>query len=356
MAQFRNLVSHHELKRRLASDPRPRTTLSFYRYTPLGEVAVLRDTMYGALSHLEVLGRIYLATEGINAQVSVPSAKLNALQSYLESIPGLSGMRLNVAVQDNGRSFWVLKVKVRSKIVADGIEDPDFSMQQTGQRLEAAEFNAMCAREDAVVVDMRNYYEYEVGHFEGAREVSSDTFREQLPMAVKQLAADKQKQIVLYCTGGIRCEKAGAYLLHHGFANVYHLDGGIIEYLRQVKQDGLENKFRGTNIVFDDRLGERIGNDVISQCHQCRAASDSHRNCAYDACHLLFIQCEACNHAFEGCCGLHCQQALHAANELAAGTFTDLAARAEGAVLPFNNSRQRMRARFFDVREKQRPT
>ena len=182
---------------------------------------------------------------------------------------------------------------MRDKIVADGIEDPAFNMNQKGKYVDAQSMNALLENPSTVVVDMRNHYEYEVGHFTNAIEIPSDTFREQLPMSAEMLENKKDKNIIMYCTGGIRCEKASAYLLHKGVKNVYHLEGGIIYYAQQVKDKNLQSKFIGKNFVFDDRLGERITDDVIARCHQCGKPADTHTNCKNDACHLLFIQCDA---------------------------------------------------------------
>jgi len=115
----------------------------------------------------------------------------------------------------------------------------------------------------------------------------------------------------MYCTGGIRCEKASAYMLHKGFKNVFHLEGGIIHYANQVKEKGLSNKFHGKNFVFDQRLGERITDEIIAHCHQCGKPADTHVNCVNDACHLLFIQCDECREKYEGCCSRECQDVTH---------------------------------------------
>jgi UPF0176 protein len=119
----------------------------------------------------------------------------------------------------------------------------------------------------------------------------------------------------MYCTGGIRCEKASAYMLHKGYKNVYHLEGGIIHYTNQVREQNLENRFIGKNFVFDDRLGERITEDVIANCHQCGAQCDTHVNCANNACHLLFIQCDSCREKMEGCCTQDCKDFIHLPEE-----------------------------------------
>lgn len=311
MAFLHNRISQKELKQLLYQEAEPRKTISFYKYFPINEPSVFRDELFKALADLKVFGRIYVATEGINAQVSVPHSKFESFKSYLNSIPPLTGVRLNIAVDDDGRSFWVLKIKVREKIVADGINDATFSMENKGRYVNADQFNQLTTDPDTIVVDMRNHYEYEVGHFEKAIEVPSDTFREQLPMAADMLKEAKNKNIIMYCTGGIRCEKASAFMLHKGFSNVFHLEGGIINYANEVTEQGMQNKFRGKNFVFDNRLGERITDEIIATCHQCGTPADTHVNCANEGCHLLFIQCDNCKQKFEGCCSNECLDFIH---------------------------------------------
>ena len=124
---------------------------------------------------------------------------------------------------------------------------------------------------------------------------------------VDLLKDQKDKNIVMYCTGGIRCEKASAWMKHNGFENVFQLNGGIIEYARQVQEQGLQNKFKGKNFVFDRRLGEKISHEVIAKCHQCGKPADTHTNCKNEGCHLLFIQCDACVEKMNGCCCDECK-------------------------------------------------
>ncbi|MBK7560757.1 MAG: rhodanese-related sulfurtransferase [Chitinophagaceae bacterium] len=315
MAQLHNRISRRELKELILKDPTPRITISFYCYFKIEDPKLFRDELYKQLKELGVMGRIYLAQEGINAQISLPKAGLDDFKKYLYAIEPLNGIRLNSAVDDDGKSFYVLDVKVRNKIVADGISDPGFDMANRGKYVNAEKFNELTNDPDTVIIDMRNHYEYEVGHFEKAVEVPSDTFREQLPMAVDMMKADKEKNIIMYCTGGIRCEKASAFMLHNGFKNVFHLEGGIIHYVNQAKEKGLVNKFHGKNFVFDQRLGERITEEIISQCHQCGKAADTHVNCVNDACHLLFIQCDACKTKMEGTCSSECFDFIHLSPE-----------------------------------------
>ncbi|MBO9617977.1 MAG: rhodanese-related sulfurtransferase [Niabella sp.] len=306
-----NRISRKELKERILNDPTPRTTISFYRYFKVAEAEALRNELYRSFEKIGVLGRIYIAAEGINAQISVPTDNLQQLKDVLAAVRGLNELRLNIAVDDDGKSFYVLDIKVREKIVADGINDPGFDMSNNGKYVNAEQFNDLTNDSDTIVIDMRNHYEYEVGHFENAIEIPSDTFRDQLPMAVGMMQEHIDKNIIMYCTGGIRCEKASAYLLHKGFRNVYHLEGGIINYVRQIKEQGIENKFRGKNFVFDQRLGERVTDEIIAHCHQCGKPADTHVNCINDACHLLFIQCEECQKTYDRCCSEECRDFIH---------------------------------------------
>ena len=346
MAILHNRVSQKELKQRLFQETEFRKTISFYHYFPIDDPKQFRDTLYQHLNALKVFGRIYVAHEGINAQVSVPESHFDAFRSYLYSIEPLNGIRLNIAVDDDGKSFWVLKIKVRDKIVADGINDPLFDMQNKGRYVDAEQFNQLTEDPDTIVIDMRNHYEFEVGHFEKAIEIPSDTFREQLPMAVDMLKEDRDKNIIMYCTGGIRCEKASAYMLHQGFTNVFHLEGGIIHYANQVKEKGLSNKFHGKNFVFDNRLGERITDEIIAKCHQCAQPADTHVNCANEACHLLFIQCETCAYTFEGCCSQECQDFIHLPEDIQKEKRKGID---KGSNI-FNKSKARIRPRLNDLK------
>lgn len=311
MTLLHNRISNKELKQLLLEENEPRTTISFYNYFKIEDPQKFRDELYRSLKELKVFGRIYVAAEGINAQVSIPSSNFEAFKKYLYSVEPLKGLRLNIAVDDDGKSFWVLKIKVRDKIVADGISDTSFDMSKKGKYVNASELNQLIKNPDTVIVDMRNHYEYEVGHFENAIEIPSDTFRQQLPMAVDMMKDNKDSNIIMYCTGGIRCEKASAWMLHKGFKNVFHLEGGIINYVKEINELGLESKFVGKNFVFDERLGERITHDIIATCHQCGKPADSHVNCANEGCHLLFIQCDECKKKYEGCCSKECQDTIH---------------------------------------------
>ena len=314
--QLYNTLSAEERAIMIDDAGKQRLTLSFYAYAQIQNPTQFRNDLFLAWNPLGVLGRIYVANEGINAQLSLPADNFYAFKDTIEAYDFMKGIRLNIAVEHDDHSFLKLTVKVRDKIVADGLVDETFDVTNLGRHLKAKEFNELLEDPNTIVVDMRNHYESEIGHFTKAIKPDVDTFRESLPIIEEQLAAHKQdKKLLMYCTGGIRCEKASAYFKHKGFENVYQLEGGIIEYTRQVKEQGLQSKFIGKNFVFDHRLGERITDDIVSQCHQCGKPCDVHTNCANEGCHLLFIQCEECASAMEGCCSATCVDVIHLPEE-----------------------------------------
>ncbi|SFN49252.1 UPF0176 protein [Chryseobacterium oleae] len=310
--QLYNTLSAEERAQLIDEAGKERLTLSFYAYAKIEDPKKFRDELFIAWNALDALGRIYVAHEGINAQMSVPADQFEAFRDTLEVYDFMKGIRLNVAVDQDDYSFLKLTIKVRHKIVADGLNDDSFDVTNKGIHLKAQEFNNLLEDPNTIVVDFRNHYESEVGHFEGAITPDVENFRESLPIINDQLQDFKEdKNLLMYCTGGIRCEKASAYFKHQGFKNVYQLEGGIIEYTRQIKEEGIESKFIGKNFVFDHRLGERITEDIIAQCHQCGKPCDNHTNCSNDACHLLFIQCDECKETMENCCSTECQDIIH---------------------------------------------
>lgn len=310
--QLYNTLSAEERKELIDLAGKQRLTLSFYAYAKIEDPKKFRDDLFVAWNALDALGRIYVAHEGINAQMSVPAENFEAFRETLEAYDFMRGIRLNVAVEQDDHSFLKLTIKVRHKIVADGLNDETFDVTNKGVHLNAKAFNEILEDPNTIVVDFRNHYESEVGHFKGAITPDVETFRESLPIINEQLKDFKEdKNLVMYCTGGIRCEKASAYFKHQGFKNVFQLEGGIINYAKQIKEEGLESKFIGKNFVFDNRLGERITEDIISQCHQCGKPCDNHTNCANDGCHLLFIQCDDCKATMENCCSTECLEITH---------------------------------------------
>ncbi len=307
--QLYNNLSAKERAELIEKAGKDRLTISFYKYAKLGNTEIFRNHLFLAWNDLDVLGRIYIAKEGINAQLSVPAENFQPFKNHLDTISFLENVRLNIAIEHDNFAFLKLKVKVRHKIVADGLNDNTFDVTNKGVHVNAEKFNDLIEDPNTVLVDMRNHYESEIGHFKNAVTPDVDTFRESLDLIEEDLREHKEdKNLVMYCTGGIRCEKASAYYKHKGFKNVFQLEGGIINYVRQVEANDLENKFLGKNFVFDERRSERISDDVISSCHQCGEPADMHTNCANEACHLLFIQCDKCKAQLENCCSSSCME------------------------------------------------
>ena len=307
--QLYNTLSAKEREELIDKAGKDRLTLSFYMYAHISNPKDFRDDLFITWNKLDVLGRIYIALEGINAQLSLPADHFQDFKQHLDRIPFLENVRLNIAREQDNKSFLKLKIKVRDKIVADGLNDDTFDVTNKGIHVDAKEFNTLIEDKNTILVDMRNHYESEIGHFKNAVTPDVDTFRESLPIIEDDLKEHKEdKNLVMYCTGGIRCEKASAYFKHKGFKNVFQLEGGIIEYARQIEEQKLDNKFIGKNFVFDDRRSEKISDEIIAQCHQCGHPFDVHTNCANDACHLLFIQCDNCKTEMNNCCSSTCKE------------------------------------------------
>lgn len=304
----RDLRPRAEKKDSVKSDGVPRVTLSFYKYVCIESPKKLRDEMKISLTELGCLGRIYLASEGINAQMNVPKKNWESFDAYIKSINGFEDVPYKIAVEETEAvSFYKLMIKVKDKIVADGLNDESFDVTNVGEYLTAEEINKYVDDPEAVVIDMRNGYESEVGKFESALTPDVDTFREELAVAPEIYKVHKNKKVALYCTGGIRCEKASAWLKHNGFKDVRHLKGGVIDYKRQVEEQGLPNKFHGKNFVFDERMSETISDEIISVCHLCQKEKcDTHRHCKNQACHILFLGCPSCVNKKKGYCSYKC--------------------------------------------------
>lgn len=301
-----NKKSKSDLEKKLQNESFQRITCSFYRYVKITSPKEMRDSLYLEWSELNILGRIYLAHEGVNAQISVPEHEWDNFVCKLYNRTEFDKMPFKIAIEDEQESFLKLIIRIKPQIVADGLIDDEYDLSNIGKHLSAKEFNNAMDKEGTIVVDVRNHYESEVGHFEDAICPDVDTFKESLPIIKELLKGHEDDKVLLYCTGGIRCEKTSAYLKHNNFTDVNQLHGGIISYSHQIKAENIESKFKGKNFVFDKRMGEKVTNDIISNCHQCNEPADSHTNCKNQACHILFIQCEICDEKFGGCCSKEC--------------------------------------------------
>ena len=307
MKKLYNQKSKDLLVKKLEAEDFNRTTCSFYKYVTIVDTITLRDKIYEEFDNLQIFGRVYIAEEGMNAQISVPDKNWGLFLKLISSIKLLYDVDIKTAIND-GISFYKLIVKVKKEIVAYNIPKNKFNMDVVGEHLNTKQFNEAIENSNTTVIDMRNIYESEVGQFISAEIPQVEKSKDLLPEVRRMLKGREHHQVLLYCTGGIRCEKASSFLINEGIKNVKQLQGGIIQYAHDIKKEGLESKFVGKNFVFDARLGERVTEDIISTCHLCGEKSDSHKDCKNDACHILFIQCSKCDEKLNGCCSTECKK------------------------------------------------
>ena len=302
-----NKKSKDMLIENLEAETFNRITCSFYNYIKINSPSDFRDKLYSLFHTLNIFGRIYVADEGINAQISVPSHNWTNFLKTISEISELYNLQIKKAISE-GISFYKLVVKVKKEIVAYGIPKNKYNMKIIGKHLSTEQFNSAINKEQTTIIDMRNIYESEVGKFKNAEIPQVEKSKDLLPEVRRMLKGREHHQVLLYCTGGIRCEKASSFLINEGIENVKQLKGGIIQYAHDIKKNGVKSKFIGKNFVFDARLGERVSDDIISNCHICNKSSDIHRDCKNDACHILFIQCQECERDLNGCCSDKCKE------------------------------------------------
>ena len=274
----------------------------YYIYTPIEQTESYRDEHHLFCIENNLLGRVIISKEGLNGTVSGLSADCEAYMTYLRTDPRFAAIQFKIEEHDT-HAFKKLHVRVKDEIVNSDLPvDPN---RRTGQHLEPSEFKEMLRDPDVVLVDMRSRYEHEVGRFKGAITFDMENLRE-LPEHVDEIAHLRDKKIITYCTGGIKCEKASAYLLERGFENVYQLHGGIIRY-------GLEaggEDFDGKCYVFDNRVAVEVNTinpEVISTCYACEQKCDRMVNCANPACNRHVPICEACGQELAGACSEECK-------------------------------------------------
>ncbi|PWJ58913.1 UPF0176 protein [Dyadobacter jejuensis] len=281
---------------------KPYRVILYYCYSPIEDTETYRDEHHLFCVQNNLLGRIIIAAEGLNGTVSGTPEDCQAYMDYVRSDERFKHVAFKVEEHDS-IAFQKLHVRVKDEIVNSDL--PVDPLKQTGKHLEPAEFKALLNDPDVVLVDMRSDYEHEVGKFKGAITFDMHNLRE-LPEHVNEIAHLKDKKIVTYCTGGIKCEKASAYLIDQGFQDVYQLHGGIIRY---GLEEGGEN-FDGKCYVFDNRITvdvNKVNPTVISKCHICGTPSDRMVNCANAACNEHVPICEQCGWEMEGACSETCK-------------------------------------------------
>lgn len=203
----------------------------FYQYYNIESLEKFCDQFYCFWFKLGVYGCIYIVNEGINGQIFVFVNELEIFKEKMYDVFFLDGICLNIVVDDDGKFFYKLKIKVCKKIVVDGLDDISFDVIKCGKYLDVVFYNELVDQEDIVIVDMCNYYESEVGYFEGVICFDVEIFREVFFFVEDMLEEKKDSNIIMYCIGGICCEKVSVYYLYKGFENVFMVDGGIIEYM-----------------------------------------------------------------------------------------------------------------------------
>jgi UPF0176 protein len=255
---------------------------------------------------LELVGRIIVADEGLNGTVSGTKASCEAYMNHLKAIPAFESAEFKIDDVEEP-SFIKMHCRYKSEIVHSGLRDPGIinPQEKTGIHLEPKEFLEMKDRDDVVILDVRSNYEHALGKFKNAVTLDIDNFRD-FPAMINALAQYKDKKIITYCTGGIKCEKASALLLHEGFPEVYQLHGGIIKYGKEVGGEDFEGKC----YVFDNRVAvdvNKVNPVVISTCYNCGKTTAKMINCANPECNEHFTQCDACGEKLDGCCSEACQ-------------------------------------------------
>jgi UPF0176 protein len=285
---------------------KPYSVILYYNYTPITDTEAYREKHHLFCLENNLLGRIIVAEEGLNGTVSGLTEDCNLYMQWLENDPLFAGTNFDFKVEAHETNAFVkLHVRVKNEIVNSDL--PVNPRVRTGKHLKPADFKEMVKNDpDVVLVDMRSNYEHAVGRFKGAITFDMENLRE-LPDHVEEISHLKDKKIITYCTGGIKCEKASAYLLERGFENVYQLHGGIIKY-------GLEEggeDFDGKCYVFDNRVKTEVNSvnpTVVSKCHVCQKLSDQMVNCANPECNEHLPICPTCLLEMDGACSQECKE------------------------------------------------
>jgi UPF0176 protein len=278
--------------------------LLYYCYTTLADPEAFREQHHRYCLELGLRGRIIVAPEGLNGTLSGLKEACDKYMAALKADPRFSHIQFKVEVHDQ-HAFQKLHVRVKSEIVHADLPHINPN-QKTGQYISPLELVQWKDQEDVILLDVRSNYEHHVGKFKDAITLDINHFRE-FPSQVDKLTDYKHKKVVTYCTGGIKCEKASAYLLEQGFQNVYQLHGGIIQY--GLETDGAD--FEGKCYVFDNRLTTDINKTnptIIARCYVCNTACERMVNCANPLCNLHVSLCEPCAGMLEGACSEACQQ------------------------------------------------
>ena len=275
--------------------------LGFYKFKKIINLNTKKKLLEKLFKIEKIRGSIILSKEGVNSTISFNNNQYDLINNHLKKILNIKNFDNENLSFCNYQAFHKGKIKIKKELVPIGIK---LNKRISNNQIEPKKWNEFIKKKNTVLIDTRKGFQYIVGTFKGSINPKIKNFRD-FPKFFKTLKKDNN--IAMFCTGGIRCEKASAYLKHYGFEDVGQLHGGIIDYARQLEENrDLENKFKGKNFVFDERRGERVSSDIISNCHQCGNPCDTHVNCKNENCNLLFIQCSACQEIHENCCSVKC--------------------------------------------------
>ncbi|KAI8062833.1 uncharacterized protein B0P05DRAFT_574424 [Gilbertella persicaria] len=292
-------------------------TLAFYKFYPFTkpELEALKEKLLHDFGEWGIVGRIYISKEGINAQIACPEERLPELrayhQNYLTPLVGGNLMDLNIGTEHGKRSFRALHVRIRKQLIVDGLNSEDYDLTNEPSHLSPADWHEKLTQYEQqygkkpVLIDMRNHYESNIGFFDGAIRPDADTFKDSIT-AMNEICKDlpRDQEVFMYCTGGIRCTKAGAILQSaSGFKTVHLVEGGITSYGRWIEeQKDKMSLFRGKNFTFDARMGEKITDEVFGKCQVCGQPSSRYQNCAHSSCNILMLCCPSCAGQFLNTC------------------------------------------------------
>lgn len=284
--------------------------LLFYKFAHISNPEALAGTHREFCRTHNLRGRILIAAEGINGTVSGSLKNAQAYINWLKSDPHFEDIEFKID-PSTGHVFEKMFIRVRREIVTLGLQDVN-PEHETAPSLEPKDFASAMRDPDTVLLDIRNDYEYEVGHFHNAIRPNVGAFKEFPSWIEEHKELLESKKILTYCTGGIRCEKLTSYLLKSGFKKVFQLKGGIVNYSKDPHTLGSD--FDGRCYVFDQRISvpvNHVNPTIISRCHHCQRPCEEYVNCANLDCHVRFFCCEECARVHLRSCSAACREVEH---------------------------------------------
>lgn len=286
---------------------KPYQVLLYYKFTPIEDPEQFAKEHLELCNQLQLKGRILVAPEGINGTVSGLKEHTQKYMDWMHAHPQFHDIDFKIDPHDQ-HAFKKMHVRPKKELVTFRVNKKLNPNRKTGKYLSPKEFYELLQQEDVIVLDGRNNYEYDLGHFRGAIRPDVNSFREFPEWIRKNLKDFKNKKIITYCTGGIRCEKLTAYMIEEGFKDVSQLKGGIVTYSKDPDVQG--KLFDGKCYVFDRRISVPINRQehvVVGSCYHCGTATEKYINCKYDFCHRQHLVCEDCEETHQGYCSEECR-------------------------------------------------